>query len=196
MFLELTQFGEPYSLATLLMRLSGRVAEYVLLSLPGGVCHQHHAVHALIDVLDSAILGDVTHRTHKGVHQLTSCTRGSKEMGSFLMDFQLRCQMLAGLGKHIDENVLGTMLLNQANMFDLDRKLLMAQTGRSKAYSEIYDSNNITPSSRPPPFNDNLKTFILRLYGYPKGSTAFAIADFFPLMPATRRGIVDCGVFA
>ena len=151
MFLELTQFGEPYSLATLLMRLSGRVAEYVLLSLPGGVCHQHHAVHALIDVLDSAILGDVTHRTHKGVHQLTSCTRGSKEMGSFLMDFQLRCQMLAGLGKHIDENVLGTMLLNQANMFDLDRKLLMAQTGRSKAYSEIYDSNNITPSSRPPP---------------------------------------------
>ena len=70
--------------------------------------------------LDGMILGDQVLVTQRSVKQLTTLACGSAKMETLLTDFQLKAEMVLSLGKHIDADVLGTMLLDRSNLSDLD----------------------------------------------------------------------------
>ena len=75
--------------------------------------------------------------TQRGVRQLTTFSRGTAKMDAFLAEFQLKVELVQSLGKHIDADILGTMLLDKSWISDLDRRLLMAATQRSVEYGTV-----------------------------------------------------------
>jgi hypothetical protein len=88
--------------------------------------------------LDSVILGDETLVTQRGVRQLTTFSRGTAKMDAFLAEFQLKVELVQSLGKHIDADILGMMLLDESGLLDLDRRLLMAATQRRVEYGTVF----------------------------------------------------------
>ena len=68
---------------------------------------------------------------------LTTFSRGAAKMETFVADFQIKTEPIESLGKQIDEDMLGTMLLNQSNVSDLGRKLITASTNRSVADNSV-----------------------------------------------------------
>ena len=89
------------------------------------------------------ILGDQVLVTQRSVKSLTTLTRGSTKMEQFLTDFQLKAELVLSLGKHIDADVLGTMLLDRSNLSDLDRRLIMAATRRSVDYGLVWTAMRV-----------------------------------------------------
>ena len=140
LFLELTQCTHAYAVSKLLLKMAGRVAEYVLLTFPAPLRVREDAVWALFDKLDKVILGDVALMVQRGVKQLTSYHRGTTKMEVFLSEFQLKAEFVQGLGKHIDSDVLGTILLDKANVSDTDRKLILTSTQRSVDYMTVLNA--------------------------------------------------------
>ena len=87
--------------------------------------------------LDGVILGDDIVMTQRSVRQLTTFSRGAAKMDAFLAEFQLKVELLQSLGKHIDADILGTMLLDESGISDLDRRLIMAATQRRVEYGTV-----------------------------------------------------------
>ena len=85
----------------------------------------------------SVILGDEILLTQRGVKQLTTFSRGSAEMDTFLAEFQVKAGLVQSLGQHVDADVLDTMLLDRYGISGLDRRLIMAATQRSVAYGPV-----------------------------------------------------------
>ena len=53
---------------------------------------------------------------------------------AFSWGFQVKVELVQGLGKHIDNDVLGTMLINEANLSSIGKKSIMASTMGSISY--------------------------------------------------------------
>ena len=126
-----------HGLQRLLLKLNGRVAEYVMLTLTPPERDRDDSIWVYFSRLDGVILGDQVLVTQRSVKSLTTLSRGSTKMEQFLTDFQLKAELVLSLGKHIDADVLGTMLLDRSNLSDLDRRLIMAATRRSVDYGQV-----------------------------------------------------------
>ena len=94
LYLDITGYEQTVVLGKLLLKMQGRVAEFVLLTFTGNKRRQPNCVHELCACLDSVILGDLTLMVQKGVRQLTTFNRGSSKMEQFLNDFQVKVELV------------------------------------------------------------------------------------------------------
>jgi hypothetical protein len=67
LYLDITGYEQTVVLGKLLLKMQGRVAEFVLLTFTGDKRRQPNCVHELCACLDSVILGDLTLMVQKGV---------------------------------------------------------------------------------------------------------------------------------
>ena len=91
--LDITGYKQPMVLGKLLLKMQGRVAEFVLLTFAGNKRKRPDCVFELCASLDSVMLGDMTLMVQKGVQQLTTFNRGSSKIEQFLNDFQVKVEL-------------------------------------------------------------------------------------------------------
>ena len=83
LWLVLTGYTHRYGLQRLLLKLNGRVAEYVVLTLPPPERDREDAIWVFFSRLDGVILRDQVLVTQRSVKSLTTLSRGSTKMDQF-----------------------------------------------------------------------------------------------------------------
>ena len=121
----------------LIMHMYGRVAEYVLLSVPKEELLDGNAIYNVMRRLDDLILGDLANVVSNAVQRLNSCKRGSRPMDDYVLDYQLQFEKVTSLGKGVDAEYAGSMLLDHANVTMVERQLVLATTGRSLEFHKV-----------------------------------------------------------
>ena len=115
---------QPFVMDQLIMHMYGRVAEYVLLSVPKEELLDVTAIYNVGRRLDDLILGDFANAVSNAVQRLNSCKRGSRSMEDYVLDYQLQFEKVTSLGKSLDGEYAGSMLLDHANVTMMERQLV------------------------------------------------------------------------
>ena len=61
--------------------------------------------------LDYSLLGDYTNVVSNAIHKLNACKRGGRTMEEYVLDCQLLLEKVMSLGKTMEGEYAGTMLL-------------------------------------------------------------------------------------
>ena len=86
---RMVSLPQPLVMDQLIMHMYGRVAEYVLLSVPKEELLDVNAIYNVMRRLDDLILGDFANVVSNAVQRLNNCKRGSRSMDEYVLDYQL-----------------------------------------------------------------------------------------------------------